>query len=136
MWVYLPAMIRFLINLVVYFVSALVGIIVADLVFPGFSVKVGFSYVVVAAIFAVIQAILSPMVRSLTERRASAFMGGVGLLSTFVALFLTSLISGYFDIDGIGTWFGATVVVWLFAAIAAFILPFLLVKRAVKEVRN
>ncbi len=129
-------MIRFLINLVVYFVSALVGIIVADLIFSGFSVKVGLSYFVVAAIFALIQAILSPLVRSLTERKASAFMGGVGLLSTFVALFLTSLISGNFDIDGIGTWFGATVVVWLFGAIAAFILPFLLVKRVVKENRS
>jgi uncharacterized membrane protein YvlD (DUF360 family) len=129
-------MIRFLINLVVYFVSALVGIIVADLIFSGFSVKVGLSYFVVAAIFALIQAILSPLVRSLTERKASAFMGGVGLLSTFVALFLTSLISSSFDIDGIGTWFGATVVVWLFGAIAAFILPFLLVKRVVKESRS
>ncbi len=129
-------MIRFLINLVVYFVSALIGIIVADLIFPGFSVKVGFSYIVVAAIFALIQAILSPLVRSLTERKAGAFMGGVGLISTFVALFLTSLISGYFSIDGIGTWFGATVVVWLFGAIAAFILPFFLVKRAVNNSRD
>lgn len=129
-------MIRFLINLVVYFLSALVGIIVADLIFPGFQVKVGFSYFVVAGIFAIIQAVLSPLVRNLTERNAKAFMGGVGLLSTFVALFLTSLISGYFDIDGIGTWIGATVVVWLFGAIAAWILPFFLVKRAVNERRS
>ena len=129
-------MIRFLFNLVVYFVSALVGIIVADLIFPGFSVNVGFSYFVVAAIIALIQANQSPLVRSLTERKAGAFMGGVGLISTFVSLLLTSLISGYFTIDGIGTWFGATVVVWLFGAIAAFILPFFLVKRAVKDARN
>ena len=129
-------MVRFLINLVVYFFSALIGIIVADLVFPGFQVKVGLSYVVVAAIFAVIQAILSPLVGKMTERNARSFMGGVGLISTFIALLLTSLISGYFDIDGIGTWIGATVVVWLFGAIAAWILPFFLVKRAVKEHRS
>ena len=129
-------MIRFLINLVVYFLSALVGIIVADLIFPGFSVKVGFSYFVVAGIYAIIQAILSPLVRSMTERKAKSFMGGVGLISTFIALFLTSLISGYFSIDGIGTWIGATIVVWLFGAIAAWILPFFLVKRVVDERRS
>lgn len=129
-------MIRFLINLVVYFLSALVGIIVADLIFPGFSVKVGISYFIVAGIFAIIQAILSPLVGSMTERKAKSFMGGVGLISTFIALFLTSLISGYFDIDGALTWIGATVVVWLFGAIAAWILPFFLVKRAVNNARD
>lgn len=129
-------MIRFLINLGVYFVSALIGIIVADIIFAGFQVEVGVSYLIVAGIFAIIQAVLSPLVRNLTERKAGAFMGGVGLLSTFVALFLTSLISGYIDIDGIGTWLGATVVVWLFGALAAFLLPILVVKRIVKENRD
>jgi uncharacterized membrane protein YvlD (DUF360 family) len=129
-------MIRFLINLGVYFVSALIGIIVADLIFPGFQVKVGISYLVVAGIFAIIQAVLSPLVGSLTRRKAQAFMGGVGLISTFIALWLTSLISGYFTIDGIGTWIGATVVVWLFGALAAFLLPILVVRRIVKENRD
>jgi len=129
-------MIRFLINLGVYFVSALIGIIVADLIFPGFQVKVGISYLVVAGIFAIIQAVHSPLVGSLTRRKAQAFMGGVGLISTFIALWLTSLISGYFTIDGIGTWIGATVDVWLFGALAAFLLPILVVRRIVKENRD
>jgi lipopolysaccharide export LptBFGC system permease protein LptF len=126
-------MIRFLINLGVYFVSALIGIIVADLIFTGFQVEVGISYLIVAGIFALIEACLSPLVGSLTRRKAQAFMGGTGLIATFVALLITSLISGYIDIDGIGTWIGATVVVWLFGAIAAFLLPILVVRRIIKE---
>ena len=77
-----------------------------------------------------------PSIGSMTQRKAKSFMGGVGLISTFIALFLTSLISGYFSIDGALTWIGATVVVWLFGAIAAWILPFFLVKRAVNNARD
>lgn len=126
-------MIRFLIRLAVSFVAALIGLIVADLVFEGFQVKVGISYLIVAGIYAVLDAMLAPLFRNMTERRARAFAGGVGLISTFVALLLTSLISGYLTIDNLGTLLGATVVVWLFTAIAAFLLPVLVVRRIVKD---
>lgn len=122
-------MIRFLLNLVVSFLAALIGIIVADIIFPGFQVKIGFSYFVVAGIYALLYALATPILRGMTERRARAFASGVALIATFVALFLTSLISGAFDIDGASTWIGATVVVWLFTALAAWLLPLLVFKR-------
>ena len=64
------------------------------------------------------------------------FVGGVGIFSTFVALFITNLISGALTISGVGTWILAAIIVWLFGAIAAFILPFLLVKKVVNERRD
>ena len=94
------------------------------------------AYVVVAVIFAVIQAILSPLIFKMVVKNASAFSGGVGLISTFVALLITVLLTAGLTINGVTTWILATLIVWLFTAIAAFLLPFLVVKRVVEERRS
>ena len=88
-----------------------------------------------AAIFAVIQSVLTPFLDSYTRRRARMFSGGIGIVSAAIALFVTNLISGALSIDGIGSWLAAALIVWVFGALAAFLLPFLLVKKAVDERR-
>ena len=58
---------------------------------------------------------MTPFLES-TFRRSpstSSALGGVALISTFVALFITDVFSDGARISGIGTWIGATVVVWL-----------------------
>ncbi|HEY5136378.1 MAG TPA: hypothetical protein VIJ41_11340 [Candidatus Nanopelagicales bacterium] len=129
-------MIRFLIRLVIWFLAAFIGIIAADLILSGFSVSGWTSYVVVAAIYAVIQSLIAPLMNQYTERNAKMFMGGVGIFSTLIALIVTNLISGALTISGIGTWIAAAIIVWLFGALAAWILPFFIVKRAVQERRS
>jgi uncharacterized membrane protein YvlD (DUF360 family) len=129
-------MIRFLIRLVIWFLAAFIGIIAADLILSGFSVSGWTSYVVVAAIYAVIQSLIAPLMNQYTERNAKMFMGGVGIFSTLIALIVTNLISGALTISGIGTWIAAAIIVWLFGALAAWILPFFIVKKAVQERRS
>jgi uncharacterized membrane protein YvlD (DUF360 family) len=129
-------MIRFLIRLVVWFLAAFIGIIAADAILSGFSVSGWTSYVVVAVIFAIIQALIAPLMNQYTERNAKMFMGGVGIFSTLIALIITNLISGALSINGIGTWIAAALIVWLFGAVAAWILPFFLVRKVVKERRD
>jgi len=129
-------MIRFLIRLVIWFLAAFIGIIAADLLLSGFSVSGWTSYVFVAAIYAVIQSLIAPLMNQYTERNAKMFMGGVGIFSTLVALFITNLISGALTISGIGTWIAAAIIVWLFGALAAWILPFFIVKKVVNERRS
>lgn len=129
-------MIRFLIRLVIWFAAAFVGIVAADLILPGFSVSGWTSYVIVAAIFAIIQSLIAPMMNQYTERNARMFSGGVGIFATLVALIITNLISGALSIDGLGTWVLAALIVWIFGALAAFILPFFLVKKVVNERRD
>ncbi len=133
---YLLAMIRFLIRLVVWFAAAFVGIVAADIFLSGFSVSGWTSYVIVAAIFAIIQSLIAPMMNQYTERNARMFSGGVGIFATLIALFVTNLISGALTISGFGTWVLAALIVWLFGALAAFILPFFLVKKVVNERRD
>jgi uncharacterized membrane protein YvlD (DUF360 family) len=130
-------MIRFLIRTAIYFLSAFIGIIAADLLLADFSVSGWTSYVWVAIIFAVVQAILSPLIGNTVSKNASAFSGGVGIVSSLVALAITNVASSSLSVTGgISTWILAALIVWVFGAIAAFILPFFLVKKAVNERRS
>lgn len=128
-------MIRFLIRMAIYFLAAFIGIIVANILLEGMTVNTK-SYFSVAIIFAIIQAILSPLISNVAEKNAPAFMGGIGLLSTFVALFITNIALSGITVSGFSTWILASLIIWLVTAIAAFILPFFLVKKVVNERRN
>ena len=111
----------------VFLASAAIGLLVASLLVPGVSVSiVGFLAAVV--IFAVAQAILSPFFLKMASRYASAFLGGIGLVSTLAALILASVLTGGLVIRGIGSWIAATVVVWLVTALATLVLPMLVLR--------
>lgn len=125
-------MIRFLISLAVYFAAAAIGLVVAAALFSGVDVAT-LGFVVVAAIYAIVLGLLSPMFERQAERSRSALSGGIGLVTTFVALLVTDLISDDLAIEGLGTWIGATVVVWLATLIASLLLPLFVVKRVVDE---
>ena len=127
-------MIRFLIRTGIFFLSALIGIIVANLVLTDMSVDFT-AYIAVAIIFALIQAILSPLLFKGVNRNASAFTGGVGIIATLVALIITDIVSDGMTINGLTTWILAALIVWLAGALAAFILPLVLLKKVVDNNR-
>ena len=128
-------MIRFLIRTAIFIVSAAVGLLVAASVVDGVAVTAG-GFVVAVVVFAVIQSVLAPFIAKVTAKNASALLGGVGLLSTFVALWLTTLLGDALTIDGgAGTWIAATVVVWLATALATLLLPIILVKAGLEAAR-
>ena len=102
---------------------------------PGVHITRAALYAVI--VFAAAQMILSPFIVKFVHRNAEAFIGGVGLVSTFVALLLATLLgSDGIQIDGVTTWIAATVVVWLVTALATLLVPFLLVKAGVKQARE
>ncbi len=125
-------MVRFLVNTLIFLGSAAVGLWVTALVVDGFSISAA-GLVIATVIFAVIQSILSPFILKMTHKYASAFTGGVGLVSTFVSLLITSLIGDYLTVDGGTTWFVATVLVWLFTAIATWLLPLIFLRNQVEK---
>ena len=128
-------MIRFLVRTAIFLVSAAVGLLVAAAIIDGVDVTTS-GFLTAVVLFAVIQSILAPFIAKVTARNASAFLGGVGLLSTFVSLWLTTLIGDSLTIDGgVGTWLTATVVVWLATAVATLLLPLILVKTGVEAAR-
>ena len=129
-------MIRFLLRMLIWFLAAFIGIMAADLFLPGFHVSGVLSYFDGARIFAAVQSVLTPFLDGFTRRRARMFSGGIGIVSAAIALGVTNLISGALSIDGVGTWLAAALIVWVFGALAAFLLPFVIIKRAVDDRRD
>lgn len=120
-------MARLILRALVFLGSAAIGLLIAAWLVPGMSLSVS-GFVTAVVIFAVAQAILSPFILKMASRYASAFLGGVGLLSTFVALFLASVLTHGLTIRGVGSWVAATVLVWLVTALATLLLPLLVVR--------
>jgi uncharacterized membrane protein YvlD (DUF360 family) len=124
-------MMRFLIRTVIFLGSAALGLWVASLLLDDFSINLT-GFVIAVVVFALAQSILSPFIMKMTHRYASAFLGGVGLVSTFVSLLLTTLITDGLSISGVTTWVLATLVVWLVTALATWLLPMWLLKEKVE----
>jgi hypothetical protein len=123
-------MIRLLVRTAIALVGNAVGLIVASLVFEDFDINAT-GFIVALVIFTVAVALLTPFIASTLRRNTSSTsaLGGVALISTFVALLITEIFSDGLDISGIGTWIGSTVVVWLGSLLAVFILPYLGLKK-------
>lgn len=122
-------MVRFLIRAAIFLASAAIGLLVAALVIPGVSVRVT-GFILAVVIFAVAQSVLAPFFAKMANRYASAFLGGIGLVSTLVALVLASVLTRGLTISGVGSWVAATVLVWLVTAVATVLLPVVFLKKA------
>jgi hypothetical protein len=129
----------FLVRALIFLVSAALGLIVADLILPGFSLHWDdwWGILLAVVIFAVLQSILAPWLFKITRRHANALIGGIGLLSTFVALLIAVLIpAAGIGIDGPVAWIIGTLIVWLVTALATWLLPPLFIKNKVLDRRG
>ena len=128
-------MVRFLIRTAIFLGSAAIGLWVASLVLDGFTLTWQ-GFLVTVLVFAAAQSILSPFITKMTMRNAPAFLGGAGLLSTFAALLIASVVANGLVISGWQTWILATLVVWLVTAIATVTLPLVFLRKVVKTSRE
>ena len=109
-------MIRFLLSIAISLVSAAVALLVTSWIVAGVTVHPA-GFVVAVLVFTVAQAILAPFVFNLARKYASAVLGGIGLVSTFLALLIASLFPNGLQISGITAWIAATLVVWVITAL-------------------
>ncbi|MDM7831308.1 phage holin family protein [Cellulomonas edaphi] len=128
-------MIAFLIRAGIFLASSALGLWVASLLIDGFDVSPS-GFIVAVVVFAVLQSILSPWILTMTRRYATALTGGVGLISTFLGLWVATLVSDGLSIDGTTAWLLGAVVVWLVTMLATLLLPLILVKKAVRQARG
>jgi len=128
--------IRLVVRTAIVLIGNAVGLIVASLLLDGFTIDVT-GFIISLVIFTVAVALMTPFLASAMRRNQanSAALGGVALISTFVALLITDLLSDGLSISGIGTWIAGTVIVWLGALIAVFVLPYLGLKKYLEENR-
>ena len=71
------------------------------------------TFIIAVVIFSVISLLVTPIVTRLVNRYAVALAAAASLLATFIALLVTDILSDSLDIEGVGTWIAATIIVWL-----------------------
>ncbi|MEY8841265.1 hypothetical protein AB9K41_19730 [Cribrihabitans sp. XS_ASV171] len=104
-----------------------VGLLLAALLLEGFTIA-PLSFIVVVAIFTLVQVIADPLLTRVGERHVPALKGGIALVVTFVGLLLTDFITTGLIIGGISNLLAATLLVWLGALIAAVLIPIFVFK--------
>ncbi len=125
-------MIKFIINVVIYFASAAVGLLVASWVVSGFDVTLQ-GFLLGTIVFAIAQSILAPFAMKMAHRYAKGLLGGIGLVSTFLALLVAVFVPGGITINGVAAWVIGTLVVWLITALGGWLLPIAAAKWILKE---
>jgi hypothetical protein len=128
-------MIRFLIRTVIYIAAAAIGLLVAAAVLDDFAIDAA-GFVTTVVIFGVLSGVLGPFIAKVAHNNAPALMGGIGLVTTFVALVITDLATEGLSIEGATTWILATLIVWLASLVATLILPLILVKAGIESARE
>ena len=128
-------MIRLIVRTIVALAANAVGLIVAAAVLDDMELDLG-GFILALLIFTIAFALLQPFLVVQLRRAGPAALGGVALIATLASLIITDLLSDGFTIDGGVTWLLAAVIVWAAAVLAAFILPFLGLKRFLEERRD
>lgn len=130
-------MIRSLVRTLILFVANAVGLLVAAVVLDDMSMDVQ-GFLIDVVIFTIVVALMSPFLDSSFRRgrAGSSALGGVALIATLIALVVADLLSDGLSISGVGTYVLAAVIVWAASLIAAFILPFLGLKKFLSERRD
>ncbi|WP_370616046.1 hypothetical protein [Mumia sp. Pv 4-285] len=128
-------MIRLILNLLINLLACAIGILVAGSLLDDMTVSAG-GFVTAVVVFAVAQMILSPFILKVAATNAQAFVGGIGIVSTLVALFIATLVGDGISIDGVSTWILAALIVWLVTAVATLLVPFILIKMGVRALAD
>ncbi|MGI8393919.1 phage holin family protein [Leucobacter sp. Z1108] len=124
-------MIRFLLGVATNLVLAAFALLIADWLLADVTLQLG-GFLVAVAIFTLAQSILGPFVFNMARKYASALLGGVGLVSTFLALWVATLFSGGIQISGTG-WVLAPLIVWIITALGGWIILGIFVERYLKK---
>jgi hypothetical protein len=127
-------MIRLLIRLALTLVGNAIGLLVAAWVLDDMTLDAG-SFFIALLIFTAVEVIAQPLLRQIAIKSVEALQGATALVTTFVALLVTDLISDGLSISGVWTWILATLIVWLASLLAGIILPLIFLREATEDRR-
>lgn len=114
---------RMLVRVALFLGSGAVALLVAWLLLgEDFRLSVP-GFLIAVIVFSLAQVVVAPVVDKLARRYAEPLLGGVGLISTFLALWVATLLSGGLRINGVSTWIAATLIVWLVTALSGLVVP-------------
>jgi hypothetical protein len=113
-------MVRFLLGVVTNLITSAAALLIASWILPQVTLHMS-GFIVAVVIFALAQSVLTPFVFNMARKHAPAVLGGIGLISTLIALWVSTLISDGLSITGLG-WVLAPLVVWIVTALGGWIL--------------
>lgn len=120
-------MLKFFARMALSLLANALALLVASVLLTGFSIN-GLAFVVAVCIFTASTTILEPLITKIATQNAPYLLGGIALVTTFVGLLVTTLITDGLRIMGIGTWVMATLITWLATVVGSLILPRFLFK--------
>jgi uncharacterized membrane protein YvlD (DUF360 family) len=131
---------RLLFQVLSQLVLAAIALIIVNLWIPGVEVSLG-GFFVAVGVFTLAQAVLSPFVMKMAMRYAAPLTGGVGLVATLLALWVTTLFEGGIEISGGLAWVLTMITVWVITALGGWIILALVIdkwlkRRSVKKIIN
>ena len=121
-------MIRLLIRVGIALLGAAIGLIVAAIVLGDDMSLDGPAFVLALVIFVVLTAVLEPLIEKIGDEHLSIIAMFSSLITTFIALLITELVSDGLTITGTVTWVLATLIVWACTALATWILLRMFIK--------
>ena len=120
-------MLKFFARTALSLLANALALLVASVLMTGFAIN-GLAFVVAVFIFTASTTILEPLITKIATQNAPYLLGGIALVTTFVGLLVTTLITDGLRIMGIGTWVMATLITWLATVVGSLILPRFLFK--------
>jgi putative membrane protein len=112
----------------VYLGANALGLLLASILFDDFRID-GLGFVIALVIFTVVEVVADAVVEKAAADQGGIVRAATALISTFVGLLVTDVISDGLDIEGAGTWVLATLVVFAAALVGTFVLGKLLLTR-------
>lgn len=120
-------MIRFLIRAAIFVGTAAIGLLIASWLVSGVTLRPS-GFIIAVGVFALAQSLLAPFIFNVARQHAAPLLGGIGLVSTLVALIIASFFPEGLSISGASSWVLATLVVWIVSALGTWLLPLYLLK--------
>ncbi|HYN34153.1 MAG TPA: hypothetical protein VES40_16135 [Ilumatobacteraceae bacterium] len=120
-------MIRLLIRIAIALLGAVIGFLVAAALLDGMELD-GAAFIIAVIIFTVLTAVLEPFIEKIGDEHLSIISAASSLITTFLALLITELVSDGLTINGLDTWVFATLIVWVCTALATLILARMFIK--------
>ncbi len=94
-------------------VATAIALAVASTLLDGMHIGGPVDFVVAVLLFAGANLIVLPIAVALTARYVAGSLGLVALLANVVVLALTDVLSDGIDVDGVGTYILAVVIIWI-----------------------
>ena len=103
------------------------ALMAASMFLTGFAIN-GLAFVVAVCIFTASTVVLEPLITKIARQDAPYLLGGIALVTTFVGLLVTTVVTDGLSITGVANWVMATLIIWLATVVASLVLPLFLFK--------